>query len=38
MNQTVKRNLQRFPENFCFQLTIDELNQMWFQNGTLENI
>lgn len=21
INQTVKRNIERFPENFCFQLT-----------------
>ena len=24
INQTVKRNIQRFPKNFCFQLTEDE--------------
>ena len=24
INQTVKRNIERFPENFCFQLTQDE--------------
>ncbi len=25
-NQAVKRNTERFPENFCFQLTQDEFN------------
>ena len=30
----MKRNIERFPEDFCFQLTQDELRQMWFQNGT----
>ena len=25
INQTVKRNMQRFPEKFCFQLTEDEV-------------
>ena len=39
INKTMKRNLQRFPEDFCFQITKDELNTMWFQNGTTyENI
>ena len=34
VNKAMKRNIERFPEDFCFQVTIDELNQMWFQNGT----
>lgn len=34
INKAMKRNIERFPEDFCFQLTIEELNQMWFQNGT----
>lgn len=25
LNQTIKRNINRFPESFCFQLTEDEL-------------
>lgn len=25
INQTVKRNIKRFPEKFCFQLTENEL-------------
>ena len=33
INQVVKRNINRFPEDFCFQLTKEELN-LWFQNGT----
>lgn len=39
INKAMKRNVERFPEDFCFQLTEDELKQMWFQNGTtFENI
>ena len=34
VNKTVKRNIDRFPENFCFQLTKSEMDKMWFQNGT----
>ena len=38
LNQAVKRNIERFPEDFCFQLNSNELNQMWFQNGTTSKI
>lgn len=39
INKAMKRNIERFPEDFCFQLTKEELNSMWFQNGTTyENI
>lgn len=39
INKAMKRNLDRFPEDFCFQLTKEEIKQMWFQNGTTsENI
>ena len=31
INQAVKRNIDRFPERFCFQLTEDELEKMWSQ-------
>lgn len=24
INQTIKRNIMRFPESFCFQLTMEE--------------
>ena len=29
VNQAVKRNIDRFPERFCFQLTEEELEIMW---------
>lgn len=28
INQTIKRNIMRFPESFCFQLTIEEMNNL----------
>ena len=31
INQTVKRNIERFPEKFCFQLTEEEVNMNWSQ-------
>ena len=34
INKAVKRNIDRFPNNFYFQLTIEEYNNLWFQNGT----
>lgn len=34
INKAMKRNIERFPEDFCFQLTKEELNSMRFQNGT----
>ncbi len=34
INKAVKRNIDRFPEDFCFQLMKDEMDKMWFQNGT----
>ncbi len=34
VNKAMKRNLDRFPEDFCFQLTEEELKQMWFHFGT----
>lgn len=30
----MKRNQDRFPEDFCFHPTKEELKVMWFQNGT----
>lgn len=36
INQTVKRNIKRFPENFCFQLTENELECLRSQIVTLE--
>lgn len=34
INKAVKRNIERFPEDFCFQLTEDEIENLRFQNGT----
>lgn len=28
LNQTIKRNLKRFPESFCFQLTDEEIDKL----------
>ena len=28
LNQTIKRNINRFPKEFCFQITNEELSQM----------
>ena len=33
LNKAVQRNLERFPEDFMFQLTVDEFHLI-FQNGT----
>ena len=34
INKAVKRNIERFPEEFCFQLKEQELENMRFQIGT----
>lgn len=34
LNRAVKRNIERFPESFCFQLTEDEVENLRFQFGT----
>jgi hypothetical protein len=34
LNQAVKRNLDRFPEDFMFRLTSDETNQSQFVTGS----
>lgn len=34
LNKGVKRNLRRFPKDFMFQLTREELKFLRFQNGT----
>ena len=37
INKAVKRNIERFPEDFYFQLSSEEYNNILrFQNGTLE--
>ncbi len=35
LNRQVKRNMARFPEDFMFQLTKEEYESLWCQNGTL---
>ena len=35
INKAVKRNVDRFPEDFCFQLTESEFQELRFQIGTL---
>ncbi|MBU2639365.1 MAG: ORF6N domain-containing protein [Nanoarchaeota archaeon] len=35
LNRAVKRNIERFPERFMFQLTTSEYDSLRFQNGTL---
>ena len=37
INKAMKRNIERFPEDFCFQLTEEEVNSLRFQIGTLKN-
>ncbi|WP_430611741.1 ORF6N domain-containing protein [Flavobacterium sp. JP2137] len=34
LNRAVKRNIERFPESFCFQLTEEEAENLRFQFGT----
>ena len=34
INKAVKRNIERFPEEFCFQLTEDEIQFLRFHFGT----
>lgn len=34
INKAVKRNIERFPEEFCFQLTDNEFENLRFQIGT----
>ncbi len=33
LNRTVKRNMKRFPKDFCFQLTKDEYDNLKCQSG-----
>ena len=37
LNRAVKRNIERFPERFMFQLTVSEYNSLRSQFVTLEN-
>jgi hypothetical protein len=34
LNKAVKRNIERFPQDFMFQLTKEEFQNLRFQNGT----
>lgn len=34
VNKAVNRNIERFPQDFYFQLTKEELENLKFQNGT----
>lgn len=38
INQAVKRNIDRFPERFCFKLTKEELETMWSQIVTTSKL
>ena len=38
INETVSRNKERFPEEFCFQLTQEEKEGMWSQIATASKI
>ena len=37
LNRQVLRNINRFPENYCFQITDTEFISLRCQNGTLKN-
>ena len=37
INKAVKRNIERFSEEFCFGLTDEELKILRFQFGTSNN-
>lgn len=38
LNQAIRRNIERFPEDFMFQLTADELARLRSQTVTLTRI
>lgn len=38
LNQAVKRNIHRFPDDFCFQLDSNELDTLWSQYVTMGNV
>lgn len=37
INKAMKRNIERFPEDFCFQITEKELENLMFQIGNLNS-
>lgn len=38
LNRAVRRNIERFPDDFMFQLTADEFESLRCQSGTSENL
>lgn len=38
INEAVNRNKQRFPDNFCFQLTEEEYKFLRCKNSTLNEV
>lgn len=38
LNQAVKRNQERFPSDFMFQLDINDLDTLWSQNVTIHDL
>ncbi len=38
INKAVKRNINRFPTDFYFQLSDEEKEELWFQSGTANNM
>ncbi len=38
LNKAVKRNIDRFPEDFMFRLTKEEYKNLIFQNGSLSGL
>lgn len=36
INEQVKRNIERFPEDFCIQLSLEKSQLLRSQNATLE--
>lgn len=34
LNEQVKRNITKFPDDFMFELTNDEVQDLWSQNAT----
>ena len=38
INIAVKRNINRFPSDFCFKLAEEETNDLWFQTWTTKTM
>lgn len=37
LKRQVKRNIERFPDDFIFELTLEEYESLRCQNGTIES-